>query len=463
MRRAVPEDGPDNADEPSAKKPRLLQPTMAKFFRTTSDKPLSNVPLIASDEKLFRRECPYCDFVVKSDTYKAIAGPLSVHMSVKHPFQYFESSIRVESALSYAQRTIFDILPMPTIEENEEGEDEEDPAKQQVPSEKPKRQRHSYSIKKKYKTIELYMKTEVIIKSKLKDEDHMYSISVAEFVSNKTGIPINTLKDWVADKVSITATYTSEKRKRKLKRLGSGRKPLFPKAEKIVSDIVREKRKNCKLVSKRFVLKSLQAEAEKENSELFRSCKFTPELISGFMRRNRLSLRFPSCKRTDNLEDSIMICRAFHRDLLGILSDNGATKYAVTMDPQYGRFLLKYRFNGDELPYRFGRVKSIVSEKGEALTHVTYPPGWEARLATLMLLMDASGTLVGPVPVIFQGAFGKDNAKRKEEVATYRQQYPNVKVIFQKKAWMDSDVLELVLKEVFISLTSLDFFCLTSN
>jgi hypothetical protein len=73
------------------------------------------------------------------------------------------------------------------------------------------------------------------------------------------------------------------------------------------------------------------------------------------------------------------------------------------LDSSFGRFLLRYRFNGDELPYRFGRVKSIVSETNESLTHVTWPPGWEARLATLFLMTDATGRVV-ITAVIFKGA-----------------------------------------------------------
>jgi hypothetical protein len=159
--------------------------------------------------------------------------------------------------------------------------------------------------------------------------------------------------------------------------LGGGRKAFFPEAEKAVSKLVKDRREACRLVSKSFILKNLKIEAEKENRNLFLKMKFSPEMIVGFMRRNRFSLRYPSCIRTENLEESTLVCRGFHRNLFQILTDSGEIKYAKSpLHSSYGRFQLKYRFNGDEVPYRFGRVKSIVSNTGESATQVTWPPGW---------------------------------------------------------------------------------------
>lgn len=70
------------------------------------------------------------------------------------------------------------------------------------------------------------------------------------------------------------------------------------------------------------------------------------------MRRNGFSLRYPSCIRSENLDESILICRAFHHRLLTIFADSGEVKYAAkVLHPCYGRFLLKYLFNGDEVSF----------------------------------------------------------------------------------------------------------------
>lgn len=80
------------------------------------------------------------------------------------------------------------------------------------------------------------------------------------------------------------------------------------------------------------------------------------------MRRNKFSLRYPSCIRSDNLDESILICRAFHRRLLNIFADLGEVKYAArALHPSFGRFLLKYRFNGDEVSFFFSLVIADIS------------------------------------------------------------------------------------------------------
>jgi hypothetical protein len=168
------------------------------------------------------------------------------------------------------------------------------------------------------------------------------------------------------------------------------------------------------------------------------------------MRRNGFSLRLPSCIRPDNLEESILICRAFNRQQLSIFADSGDVKYAIgPLNPQYGRFILKYRFNGDEVPYRFGRVKSVVSVVGEAATHVIYPPGWEARLATIFLIMDANGNIVVFV-LIFLGAFNSTTVKRLQELESLRLKAPHIRIVFQKKGWMDGAVLAEITKKHFL-------------
>jgi hypothetical protein len=320
-----------------------------------------------------------------------------------------------------------------------------------VGTEKKKQLRHSYTLKDKFLALKALEDAEARFLECLGADQAYFTLPLVETVSENTGIPVRTLRSWIDKKESIKTLYLAHRRARKLKRFGSGRKPAFPKAEKIVAELVRDRRKSSKLVSKAFILKSLKTEAEKENPELYGRSKFSTEMVSGFMRRSRFSLRFPSCIRKDTLETSILICRAFHRELLQILSDSGETKYAKKpLDEAFGRFLLRYRFNGDEVPFRFGRVKSIVSLLGESSTQVTWPPGWEARMATLFLLMNALGCFAGKIVIIFQGSFTTASKKRLLELSDYAKKYPNVKVFFQKKAWMDGAVLTAITKEVFV-------------
>jgi hypothetical protein len=190
-------------------------------------------------------------------------------------------------------------------------------------------------------------------------------------------------------------------------------------------------------------------ESTQQSKIALAKCKWSPELVSHFMKRHRFSLRYPSCIRADNLEESVLVCRAFHRGQLAIFSDSGEKKYAAReLDPQFGRFLLKYRFNGDEVPYRFGRIKSVVSITGENATHVTWPPGWEARLATIYVQMDAEGRIAFMV-LIFSGTFESKGKKRLAELSALEKKGPNIKVLFQKKAWMDGQVLTAMRRSSF--------------
>lgn len=432
--------------EEGGEPPLKRQATLANFFKRSDGEPLSNVPAFVPDQ--LSVQCPYCELVITSLHSSALPGALKAHVAYKHQFELLEASARASSAVEFINRSIFDFVPMETIGEEP---DDMDVVESSDTVEKSKKLRHSYTLKDKFKTVKALDDAETQLKAKLGPDKAYFVVSLHEIVSSRTGVPMRTLRDWIEKKDEIRKLYLEQKRARKVRKFGCGRKPLFPKAEGIVASIVKDRRKNCKLVSKAFILKNLKIEAEKENRDLFLRTKFSPELVAGFMRRSRFSLRYPSCIRTDNLDESILICRAFHRDLFRILSDSGDVKYAKSLlDPSFGRFLLKYRFNGDEVPYRFGRVKSIVSITGENATQVTWPPGWEARLATLFLLMNGEGAFAGKIVVIFQGSFDSPSKKRREEVKDYSQKYPNVFVLFQKKAWMDGPVLARITTDVLL-------------
>lgn len=93
-------------------------------------------------------------------------------------------------------------------------------------------------------------------------------------------------------------------------------------------------------------------------------------------------------------------------------------------------------------------MKSIVSIEGEHATHVAYPPGWEARLGTIFLLMNALGDIAGLV-CIFQGAFDSTTPKRTQELAALAK-FKNVTVMFQRKAWMDGKILDEIVRKVLL-------------
>jgi hypothetical protein len=214
------------SDELEAEQPKK-QATLGAFFRRPDGSPLAAPP------QLHRLLCPYCDFYVESQYPASLPGGLRAHVQWRHPFDMLEASTRLQAALAAARQSIFDLIgmdPIPEEEENEraaeeadedEANDEEDDAKT------PKRKRHSYSIKEKFKALQALEKAEALVKASLADASLFFAVSVLDAVSRDTGIPSQTLKKWVSAKEKIRETYLARKRTRKARRLGSGRRALF--------------------------------------------------------------------------------------------------------------------------------------------------------------------------------------------------------------------------------------------
>lgn len=220
-------------------------------------------------------------FRAQSDTTpSALPGALRLHGLRFHQFEAFEANARLDAALSTLNRSLFDFIPMDAIVEEadeEEGSDvelEPEPAApvrplpgHPPPAEPPeppstKRLRHSYSIKTKFKILDCLDKAEAVVKASLAADSPFFHSPVLEGVSRKTGVPISTLKDWVQKRDVIHEKYAS-KRARRRRRLGSGRLPSFPKAEEAVAKLVNDRRRECRIVSKSFVLKHLKIEARR--------------------------------------------------------------------------------------------------------------------------------------------------------------------------------------------------------
>jgi len=152
-------------------------------------------------------------------------------MKTSHYFQLLEATSRLEAELSALDQRVFESIPLdPIPEEGEEGEedvaaepDRSAEARQLEPLQKPKRLRHSYSIKQKYKVLHALDKTEEGIRAALADAADYYAGLTFDHVSRKTGIPITTLRDWVSGKETICKRYEEDRQNRRLRRVGSGR------------------------------------------------------------------------------------------------------------------------------------------------------------------------------------------------------------------------------------------------
>lgn len=230
---------------------------------------------------LHKLECPYCSVVLSSQHKAALPGNLKNHCNAKHTLEVAEAISRASGFESFARRSIFDDFePLPSIIEENEAESEVEPSA----ANKAVVKRFSYSLKFKRHLLRKYNECEVLRKERLGPGQALFAVDVLTLTSECTGVPVSTIKDWIAARKEIMDRFEAHKLKRKLKRDGSGRKALFPAAEKIVAGLVRERRSECRLVSRQFVLKKLKEEAEKENPIEFRKCKwyFPFELLRVF-------------------------------------------------------------------------------------------------------------------------------------------------------------------------------------
>lgn len=100
-----------------------------------------------------------------------------------------------------------------------------------------------------------------------------------------------------------------------------------------------------------------------------------------------------------------------------------------------------------QVPLYFGPASSrTVSVLGERQTHIRCLSGWGDRIATMVLTISADGTLVSPVVLIFKGKGKQVNA---EELRAYAL-LPNTLILWQKKAWIDSEKEMEVMKRVIV-------------
>lgn len=175
------------SDEES-ERPRK-QATLGAFFRRADGEPVS-----APKSPSFTLNCPFCPFVASSSiSMQSLPGALKVHVSLKHPDDYLEGAIRLHAAISAVHTTIFDFDPMELIREDlEDSMEVDDGTEARTP--KPKRLRHSYSVKRKYKYLQAIEKAEERVKASIGPSVAYFTSTVLEEANKATGVPTPTLK-----------------------------------------------------------------------------------------------------------------------------------------------------------------------------------------------------------------------------------------------------------------------------
>lgn len=228
------------ADGEGSAPPAKRQATLARFFPGAPA--LANVPDTIPEELVLK--CSYCDKVVIGN-FSAAPGGLKLHVKACHPFEHQEAELQADRVSSFISATLFDFEPMELIPEGIDLPDNSNndlngrvDEEMRGEGEKAKILRHSYTVKDKYKVLRLVENIEKRLRDGLGADNVFSTVPALDIVCRKTGIPMRTVRNWIEGKEEIRRVYEEQKRSRKLKRLGSGRRALFPKAEAVVAQMV---------------------------------------------------------------------------------------------------------------------------------------------------------------------------------------------------------------------------------
>jgi hypothetical protein len=324
--------------------------------------------------------------------------------------------------------------------------------------------RKSYSIKQKFRSLEYMEKVEKELGDRRWQSNSPKATlsDIAEHCTGKLHVVAGTLYQWlqVSERKKICETYALNYRRRGtggvLKRRSGrpGRTPLFKLSEVIVGDEVR-RRRAAQLPVSLQVVALLKEEAKREIALMesrganpgvlgrMQECKFSGRMINAFMFRQNLSIRKVSCIKLIPLEEAVLLMRGFYKYLIFRILIDKDKCCARLLDPHFGRFLLQFRINKDEVPMRLGSSSKTIGSTTDRETHVRWLPGFGDRIATLIVEIDGTGYLLDIV-IIFKG-----KGMRQEQYNNY----PGIKVFYQDKAWINVQQETKWWRDVFLPYT----------
>ena len=232
------------------------------------------------------------------------------------------------------------------------------------------------------------------------------------------------------------------RRKNLLKRKAGGGAPVwFPTEEReVLLEITNRRAKGFKVKS-RWVRALMKRKVRLSTSKRAQRFKATSTWLDGFMRRSGLSWRRKTNSKPFIATDfqPKVVRRIDHLKMVRLTSipdDN--VDVDLTLDKLFGLYPPNRTFNVDQVPLPFVVDNEITMDfTGTKRVWVKQMgSGLDKRQATLQLLIRGQGEQPKPC-LIFRGKPGRGSKARQEEVKLYDS---DVTVIWQKKAWADTDV-----------------------
>lgn len=332
-----------------------------------------------------------------------------------------------ELAASYAvSRSInFDDLSADDLVETAESTLRQAKASTSPPRNIQKRPRKAYTVPFKLRVIE---KVEMV-----KADGHAAPINHAAALFN---VAQPNVSKWVRDKDNIRAALLEAKKGRKLGKFKSKSRLLlvayapWPHMEETLAADIRKRIEKGLSVTGDFIrihAKQLirtsygDAEAEKFKG----SCHW----LFNFTRRQSFRWRVVTNVKDAGVVERLPKVIKWIENLKKRLS-----RGAPHRSGEYGRFLLHERYNFDQVPLELGAdTRRTYADKGAKRVRV-FSKNEKRRIATLMLVARADGSLDGiRWTIIFRG---KGNVYEREKISYDT----DVRIMFQKKAWMDDEL-----------------------
>jgi hypothetical protein len=272
------------------------------------------------------------------------------------------------------------------------------------------------------------------------------------------GITPKLLKDWVRGEASI-----------RCQRKGSRRAPFVRNSrlgalERRLKDELNDTRATGKQVTAKWIVRHARAlyrelfpqcclkDVNNPQNWIYLQMRFSQGWLQGFCRRHRITLRVQTKraqKSPEQLRPTVQKWLQFNRrntvDLPG--SDCGKERAPEVEATRVGRFLPCHICNMDQTPmaYEFSSTGRTYNTKGEKTIFLrTGRSGDDKRKLTVQLTIFACGHRHADPLLIFKGAEGLGQRRRKEEMKKY---HPGVKVMWNPKGYCNSRVMLKWFKE----------------
>lgn len=282
-------------------------------------------------------------------------------------------------------------------------------------------------VKKRF-SYEYEQKLEALLSLSASEEAGVYNAT--KYLSQTTGIPYGTLRDWKRKRHDIIAVATSRHKKKKKLRWYTSE---YEKEEQQTYLEFCNKRDMGRKVRGKWLRKTYRRRVIAGGGKT----KASQGWLMGFLKRWKISTQCRTNKKTCPVNDRVGPIMEFHTNLIYGLQWSGTQKC-----PKYGRFPPEIMFHMDQIPIEFsGTCRKTYNRIGDRSGCRLGDPSMSdagKRFCTIQMTIRAGGKQIVPIDLIFRR---KDSVGLSAAEMAHYAALPNVRVRFQSKAWADEGVI----------------------